>query len=207
MPPHQYQIRMPPRRNQAHQRKARRHIRIHPLQPRRVDMPLQVIKPDKRQLVGIREPLGGIHADKQRPRQARPMRNRHAIQLARLHPGVRQRLPHHRRHSQHMLPRRHFRHNPPIPRVQRRLRRHHIGTNNAPILNHRRRRLIARRLNPQYLHLPLPPLPASSRPASSPNPKPSSSHTEFATLNRGLPSITSSLTPCTSPAVMSSRCS
>ena len=153
MPPHQYQVRMPPRRYQAHQRKARRHIGIHALQPRRIDMPLQVIKPDKRQFVGIRETLRGVHSDKQRTRQARPMRNRHAIQLMRLHPRVRQRLPYHRRHSQHMLPRRHLRHNPPIPRVQRRLRRHHIGTNNAPILNHRRRRLIARRLNPQYLHL------------------------------------------------------
>ena len=107
----------------------------------RQNVPLEVIHVDngdiKRQAHRLRE----RSTDKQRAQEPGTAGKRYRRQVRRRNPGPRERLAHHRHDIQLVRPRRQLRHHPAISLVHL-LTGNHIRKQH-PILNHRRRRIIA----------------------------------------------------------------
>ena len=112
-------------------------------------MSLQVVHCNQRLPHPQRQSLRVSNPHQQRPGQSRPLGHRNRIQVRKLQPRLRHRRLHHRNNVAQVFAARQLRNHPPEVRVQRNLRRHHIGQHLAARAHHRRRRLVARALNPQ----------------------------------------------------------
>ena len=151
---HQNQVGMPARGYQAHQREAGPRFRVNALfQPGGVHVALQVVDADERQVVRQRQPLRGVHPDQERARQSGPVRDRHAVQFGQLHARLLHRLSDHRQQRLHMLARGYLRHDAAVLGVHLHLCGDHVGDDISPVLDDRRRRLVAGCLYAQYPHV------------------------------------------------------
>ena len=101
----------------------------------------------QRQVQGIRQRLGGGHADQQRSQQAGPVRHGDGAEIAEADARLCERFGDDGVDLGDMLTRRDFRHDAAGLRVQVNLRRNHIGAQLASVPQHCRRGLIAGRFN------------------------------------------------------------
>jgi hypothetical protein len=115
-------------------------------------VPFQVIDRQQRPVGGEGQPFGGIHPHQQTACQPRPVRHGDGVQCARRHARLRQRLCDHRLNRQHVLPAGDFGKDAAEAPVQLDLRGDDIGVHHAPILHHRRRRLVTACFNRKNFH-------------------------------------------------------
>ena len=127
-------------------------------------MSFQMIHRHQRLPQRLRQRFTIRNSNQQRAHQPRPLRHANRIHVRKLYSRLRYGLAHHRHDLPQMLARCQLRHHTAVFPVYINLRRHHAGQNFPSVGDHRRRRLVARRFNPQYsqAHALLPELPAST---------------------------------------------
>ena len=154
--PHFVQRRVPARDDQTEPRRRRRVL----AQEHGQQMPFDVVDARERQSRRGRQGLAHLHADEQRADQTRPARHGEAVEIAQLDRRLAQRLVDHRQHPLQVIARGQLRHDAAEPLVHLRLRMHHVRQRPCarPLarrvrnLDHRRRGLVAARLDAQHAH-------------------------------------------------------
>ena len=149
---HFIKYRVPPRNDQAHRRQPRRPPRFVRFQKNCMHVPLKMIHRYERPPQRLRHRFSVRNSDQQCPHQPRPLRHTNRVHIRKLHPRLRNRLTHHRHDLPQVFPRRQLRHHPAILAVNLDLRSDDTRQNLPPVRDYRRRRLIARRFNPQDSH-------------------------------------------------------
>ncbi len=149
---HECEVRVPPGGDEAHQRKPRLALGVQVLQPRGVYVSLEVIQAYEGQLIGQGETFGRVDANEKRARKTGPVSHRHAVQVSGKNPCLLKGLLQDWNDRDHVLARRHLRHDTPVFGVHLRLRGDHVGQYGASVLDDRRGGLVARSLYAQYFH-------------------------------------------------------
>ena len=90
---HHYEVGVSPGSDEADQREARGLLGVDVLQPGGVDVTLEMVYADERQVFGQGQPLSGVDADQKRAGQAGAMGYGDAVELPELESGLVQRLP------------------------------------------------------------------------------------------------------------------
>ncbi len=116
--PDEIQPCVPPGGDQADERR----IQGDRLQPRRADVPEQVVDADQGQSPDARDRLGRRHTDQQRTDQSGALGDRDRGEVVEPQPGDRERLVDDAVHGAEVVPRGNLRHDAPVRRVQGRLR-------------------------------------------------------------------------------------
>ena len=104
----------------------------------------------QRLAVHERDGLGHLHAHEQRAHEAGPLGHRHRVQVGVAEPRLRHGPRDHRADVLDVVSRRQLRHHAAVRRVDLGLRGDHVGEDAAAVLHHRRRRLVAGRLDGQH---------------------------------------------------------
>ncbi len=112
-------------------------------------VPLKMIDGHERLAQRLRQCFSVRNSNKQRPHQPRPLRHANRVHVGKLHSRLRERFAHHRHDLAQVFARGQLRHHAAIFPVNINLRSDHAGQNLAPVGDHCRRCLIARRFNSQ----------------------------------------------------------
>ena len=135
-----------PARHEQHRHRPRE---VGLLEPARVEVALEMVHADVRHAAHERERLRRAHAHEQRAGQARAVARGDGVDRLELDPGLAQGVGHHRHDEIDVRAARDFGHDPAVLRVQVDLARHHRRPDHSNVLDHRRGRLVARRLDSQ----------------------------------------------------------
>ncbi len=117
------------------------------LEPRRVEVALEMVDPDERQLVDVREGLREVDPHEQRPGEAGPRRHGDRVDVRPAHPGVGPRLRQGGDDPPEMRTRRDLGNDPAGRRVERDLARDDRREDPPPVCDERDARLVAARLD------------------------------------------------------------
>ena len=134
---------MSPGGNQAQQGESQLPVRRVLLQPGGVHVPLQVINPHQGQFQGQRERLRRVHPHHQRPRQARPVGDRHRVHVVPIRPRLLQSLVDDGPYRDHVLTGGQFRHYAAVGSMYGYLGGDDVGQQLPAVFHHRHRRLVA----------------------------------------------------------------
>ena len=140
---------MPARNNQTYRRQFRLAPRLVRFQKNRMNVPFKMIHRHEWFPQRLRQRFSVCNSNEQRADQSRPLCHANRIHVRERQSRPRQGLAHHRHDLPQMLARSQLRHHAAIFPVNIDLRRNHAGQNLSPVGDHRRRRFIARRFNPQ----------------------------------------------------------
>jgi hypothetical protein len=132
-------------RQQAEERRLER-LR---LEIERGDVAVEVVDGDERQPTRPRNRFCCGEADKKRADQPRPAGDRDTVDVPKARVRLNERLADHRRHELEVPPRRDFRHDAAVARVQLRLRRDDARADLALVGDERSGGLVAARLDPE----------------------------------------------------------
>ena len=143
---------MAPRRDEAHKREPRALLGVAPVEPCRIDVPLQVVHAREGELIGHRQPLRGIDPDQEASGQSRTVGDGDRVQLVQLGAGLLKRPVDHGNDRQEVLPRGDLGDDAAVDRVDLCLRRYDVGEDDAAVLDDGGPRLVAACLDPEYLH-------------------------------------------------------
>jgi hypothetical protein len=125
------------------------------LQPVGVDMPFQVVYPQKGKVAGQRYGLGHVEPHQQGAGEARADGYRHPVQVLPIKAGSGHGPLQDRNNAEQVLAGGHLWDNAAIPGMKLHLGGHHIGENTSLLLHHSSRRLITGGLNAQNFHNPM----------------------------------------------------